>query len=85
PVPVFGFDHGRDRQAQSRQTPANHRRRRRAAGRSRAVASLLCLLQQVLDQPVHGPAHHCAVGIGHIAGKIETLGKLLQMETVKVC
>jgi len=34
---------------------------------------------------VHGPAHHCAVGIGHIAGKIEKLGRLLQMETIKVC
>ncbi|MCX6903150.1 MAG: arabinose isomerase [Verrucomicrobia bacterium] len=34
---------------------------------------------------VHGPAHHCAVGIGHVAGKIEKLGKLLNMETVKVC
>ena len=34
---------------------------------------------------VHGPAHHCAVGIGHIAHKIEKLGKLLGMETFKVC
>lgn len=34
---------------------------------------------------VHGPAHHCAVGVGHIAHKIEKLGKLLGMETVKVC
>lgn len=33
----------------------------------------------------HGPAHHCAVGIGHIARKIEKLGKLLGMETFKVC
>jgi L-arabinose isomerase len=33
---------------------------------------------------VHGPAHHCAVGVGHIAGKIEKLGKLLQMEVAKV-
>jgi L-arabinose isomerase len=33
----------------------------------------------------HGPAHHCAVGVGHIAHKIEKLGKLLGMETVKIC
>jgi L-arabinose isomerase len=33
----------------------------------------------------HGPAHHCAVGIGHVAGKIEKLGNLLRMETVRVC
>ena len=33
----------------------------------------------------HGPAHHCAVGVGHISPKIEKLGKLLKMEVVKVC
>ena len=33
----------------------------------------------------HGPAHHCAVGVGHIADKIEKLGQLLQMEVVQVC
>jgi len=32
----------------------------------------------------HGPAHHCAVGIGHIASKIVKLGQLLGIETVKV-
>ena len=39
----------------------------------------------VNDWNAHGPAHHCAVGIGHIAHKIEKLGKLLGMETSKVC
>jgi L-arabinose isomerase len=34
---------------------------------------------------VHGPAHHCAVGVGHIAGKLQKLGLLLGMETVCVC
>ena len=34
---------------------------------------------------IRGPAHHCAVGVGHIAHKIEKLGKLLGMETVTVC
>ncbi len=33
----------------------------------------------------HGPAHHCSVGVGHIARKIEKLGKLLRMEVVRVC
>ncbi len=32
-----------------------------------------------------GPAHHCAVGVGHVADKIEKLGKLLQIETVRLC
>ncbi len=32
-----------------------------------------------------GPAHHCAVGIGKLAGKIEKLGRLLGVETVRVC
>lgn len=33
----------------------------------------------------HGPAHHCAVGIGHISTKIEKSGALLNMAVVKVC
>jgi L-arabinose isomerase len=33
----------------------------------------------------YGPAHHCAVGVGHIASKIKKLGQLLNMETVQVC
>ena len=32
-----------------------------------------------------GPAHHCVIGVGHIASKIEKLGALLELETVKVC
>ncbi|MBX2924491.1 MAG: arabinose isomerase [Chitinophagaceae bacterium] len=32
-----------------------------------------------------GPAHHCAIGIGHIASKIKKLGELLGVETVQVC
>ena len=32
-----------------------------------------------------GPAHHCAVGVTHIASKIKKLGQLLGMETVQVC
>ncbi len=33
----------------------------------------------------HGPAHHCAIGVGHIASKIKKLGNLLETETVQVC
>lgn len=32
-----------------------------------------------------GPAHHCAIGVGHIAHKIEKLGKLIGMKVVKIC
>ncbi|MDO8545666.1 MAG: arabinose isomerase [Opitutaceae bacterium] len=32
----------------------------------------------------HGPAHHCAVGVGHLAEKIGRLGQLLELETVRV-
>ena len=38
----------------------------------------------VNDWNAHGPAHHCAVGVGHIADKIEKLGQLLKVETVFV-
>ncbi|WP_336799019.1 arabinose isomerase [Kaistia sp. MMO-174] len=31
------------------------------------------------------PAHHCAIGVGHIADRIEKLGQLLGIRTVKVC
>jgi len=31
-----------------------------------------------------GPAHHCAIGIGHIAEKIEKLGKILNISTIKI-
>jgi L-arabinose isomerase len=33
----------------------------------------------------HGPAHHCAVGVGHIAGKLKKLGELLDMDAIQVC
>jgi L-arabinose isomerase len=39
----------------------------------------------VNDWNSHGPAHHCAVGVGHIGSKIEKLGALLSMEYVRVC
>lgn len=32
----------------------------------------------------HGPAHHCAVGVGHVAETIDKLGALLGMKVVKI-
>ncbi|HEX6546056.1 MAG TPA: arabinose isomerase, partial [Bryobacteraceae bacterium] len=32
-----------------------------------------------------GPAHHCAIGVGHIAGYIEKLAALLDVEMARVC
>jgi L-arabinose isomerase len=32
-----------------------------------------------------GPAHHCAIGVGHIAAKIEKLGRIIGIETVRIC
>ena len=33
----------------------------------------------------HGPAHHCAVGVGHIGDKIDKLASLLGIESIRVC
>lgn len=33
----------------------------------------------------HGPAHHCAVGVGHIGEQLTKLASLLGMECVQVC
>jgi L-arabinose isomerase len=32
-----------------------------------------------------GPAHHCAIGVGHIAHKVDKLSRLLGIECRKVC
>ncbi len=32
-----------------------------------------------------GPAHHCAVGVGHIASRIEKLSRLLEIPFVQIC
>jgi L-arabinose isomerase len=32
-----------------------------------------------------GPAHHCAVGVGHIASNIKKLGSILGMEVIQIC
>ena len=37
------------------------------------------------DWSRQGPAHHCAIGVGHIADKIQKLGQILGIETVTIC
>ena len=32
-----------------------------------------------------GPAHHCAVGVGHIASKLDKLAALLSMKCIRIC
>ncbi len=39
----------------------------------------------VNDWNSSGPAHHCAVGVGHIASKLKKFGALLGIEIVQVC
>jgi L-arabinose isomerase len=34
---------------------------------------------------VRGPAHHCAVGVGHISAKLTKLAALLGIECIRVC
>jgi len=33
----------------------------------------------------HGPAHHCAVGVGHLARRLEKLARLLEIPFAQVC
>ena len=61
------------------------------------VEELVTLRKQVSSQHIngarrfvnernsYGPAHHCAVGIGHVSSKLFKLGFLLKMEVIKVC
>lgn len=32
-----------------------------------------------------GPSHHCAIGVGHIANKIDKLGNILNLKVVRIC
>lgn len=37
------------------------------------------------DWNAQGPAHHFAIGVGHIASKLEKLAALLRIEAIRVC
>jgi len=37
------------------------------------------------DWNSHGPAHHCAIGVGQIASKIKKLGEILGLTVTQVC
>jgi L-arabinose isomerase len=39
----------------------------------------------VSDWNSYGPAHHCAVGVGHISSKLQKLALILDMEMIQVC
>ena len=39
----------------------------------------------VNDWNCHGPAHHCAVGVGHVAQRLRKLSQLLGIEFAQVC
>jgi L-arabinose isomerase len=32
-----------------------------------------------------GPAHHCAIGVGHVAPTLAKIAQLLNIEMVQVC
>ena len=32
-----------------------------------------------------GPSHHCAIGVGHIANKIDKLGQILNIDVMRIC
>jgi len=49
------------------------------------LGSLVCARWFINAWNAQGPAHHCAIGIGHITGKIEKLGAPSGMETVRIC
>ncbi len=43
-------------------------------------------VKKFIDQwSQQGPAHHCAIGTGHLSDKITKLGKILKIEVVNVC
>jgi L-arabinose isomerase len=45
----------------------------------------LPIKQFINDWCRQGPAHHCAIGVGHIGAKLEKLGALLKLEVVTIC
>ena len=55
-------------------------------GNTNSRYRFLCGAREFVNRwNAHGPAHHCAVGVGHLADKLGKLGRLLELETVRVC
>jgi L-arabinose isomerase len=50
---------------------------------SRGPLSGLRVIEFVSIGP--GPAHHWAIGVGHVGSKIDKVAALLNMESVRVC
>jgi L-arabinose isomerase len=39
----------------------------------------------VEEWSAQGPAHHCAVGVGHVSRQLDCLARLLEIEAVQIC
>jgi L-arabinose isomerase len=55
-------------------------------GNTNSRYRFVCGARQFVNRwSAHGPAHHCAVGVGHIADRIGKLGALLGLEVIRIC
>lgn len=43
------------------------------------------LFNSRLRENSHGPVHHWALGVGHVADKIQKVARLLGIELIRVC
>lgn len=45
----------------------------------------ICAKKFMNDWCKAGPAHHCAIGVGHVAQKLEKLAALWKIEFIRIC